>query len=236
MSEPLRLLCDEMLGRLARYLRAAGHDTALASGGTQDRDLLQRARDEHRRFLTCDRRIAEHKAAAGIALILPRGSLDASAAALTAALGVDWLHAPFTRCLVDNEPLVPRAASHEARVPRDVPVPEARHCPACGRIYWAGSHHRRMRARLAAWAGGHFHPTGTRTGARAPSIIRILHAAQSRHRPARDSRPRRHSLATFPEEQCVDLLSPPSRRARLRSSPSLRLPLRRMPIPPSRSP
>ncbi len=165
MTPPLCLLCDEMLGRLARYLRAAGYDTALASGGAQDRELLRRARQEHRVFVTCDRRIGEHKAAHGIALILPRGSLDASAAALTATLGIDWLRAPFTRCLVDNTALEAVPAPDHPRVPRDVPVPEARHCPACGRVYWAGSHHRRMRARLLAWAGGHFPLPAAHAGA-----------------------------------------------------------------------
>jgi uncharacterized protein with PIN domain len=156
MSDELHLLCDEMLGRLARYLRAAGHDTALASGGVQDRDLLAQAHREARRFLTRDRRIAEHKAAAGVAIILPRGSLDATAAALHARIGVDWLHAPFTRCLVDNTPLVTVPQSRADAVPRDVAARDARHCPACGRIYWAGSHHRRMRERLSAWADGRY--------------------------------------------------------------------------------
>ncbi|RFA27009.1 hypothetical protein CAI21_15770 [Alkalilimnicola ehrlichii] len=35
-----RLLCDEMLLRLARWLRAAGYDTALAVSGMQDRAVF----------------------------------------------------------------------------------------------------------------------------------------------------------------------------------------------------
>ena len=147
----MRFLCDEMLGRLARYLRAAGHDTTQAAGGAPDGVLLAQARSEGRRFLTCDTRIVLHKAAAGVAVVLPRGTPDELARALSAAVAIDWLHRPFTRCLVDNTPLVAAGASDRARIPADVPVATARVCPRCGRAYWAGSHHRRMLARLSAW-------------------------------------------------------------------------------------
>jgi uncharacterized protein with PIN domain len=138
-----------MLGRLARYLRAAGYDTELASGGVADAELLRRARDERRVFLTRDALVAEHKAAAGVAIVLPRGDLDEMADALRQRLGVDWLHRPFTRCLVDNARLVP--TSDDDDCPADVPSAEALRCPTCARVYWAGSHHRRMLARLRGW-------------------------------------------------------------------------------------
>ena len=41
----MKLLCDEMLKGLARWLRAAGHDTELAEDGTSDRALINHARD-----------------------------------------------------------------------------------------------------------------------------------------------------------------------------------------------
>jgi uncharacterized protein with PIN domain len=43
-------------------------------------------------------------------------------------------------------------------------VGDARRCPACERIYWPGSHHRRMRARLEAWAAGAFDLPGAARG------------------------------------------------------------------------
>ena len=36
----MRFLCDEMLVKLARLLRAAGYDTYLAAGGEKDEQLL----------------------------------------------------------------------------------------------------------------------------------------------------------------------------------------------------
>lgn len=152
----MRFLCDEMLGRFARYLRAAGYDTLLAAGGAPDRELLALAHRDHRHFITCDRRIVLHKAAAGTALILSHSALDAAASRVTAALAIDWLYRPFTRCLVDNALLVAIMPRQLPNLPGDVSSEAARHCPNCGRVYWAGSHYRRMRQRLVAWAAGDF--------------------------------------------------------------------------------
>jgi len=63
MSSTPSFLCDEMLGRLCRYLRAAGYDALLANGGRSDADLLRQCGEEGRYFLTQDRLVQEHKAA-----------------------------------------------------------------------------------------------------------------------------------------------------------------------------
>lgn len=148
-----RFLCDEMLARLCRYLRAAGYDAALARGGVLDRVLLQQCREEARRFLTLDRRVGEHKAAAGVALILPTSRLDDQAQILASAFGLDWLSRAFTRCILDNTPLLPATAGQRARFAwlPDGEIEPVAACPGCGRVYWRGSHYRRMRERLEAW-------------------------------------------------------------------------------------
>lgn len=151
---PPRFLCDEMLGRLARYLRAAGYDTALAAPGSPDRDLLQQAIAEGRQFLTCDRLILTHRAARGVACLLVPGPLDALAGALRARFAIDWLHAPFTRCLVDNTPLADSDHAAHPDLPPDLAGRTIRRCPACGRRYWFGAHCRRMRLQLERWQTG----------------------------------------------------------------------------------
>jgi len=148
----MRLLCDEMLQGIGRWLRAAGYDTAIASRGADDDDLLAQARADQRVLLTCDRSLAG-RAAPGRVVLLPTESPDAAAAALCQALGIDWLLAPFSRCLLDNTPLRPAGPAALARLPertRAAPGPITV-CPTCGRIYWPGSHVRRMRARLERW-------------------------------------------------------------------------------------
>lgn len=140
-----------MLARLARWLRAAGHDTVLADACAPDAALLARAVEEDRWLLTLDRGILEHRAASGCTLLLPQGPVLEQARWLGERLGLDWLARPFSRCLVDNTPLAPAEKTQLAQVPAPVRAATAEFhaCPECGRIYWAGSHHRRMQAALA---------------------------------------------------------------------------------------
>ncbi|CAN7432620.1 DUF5615 family PIN-like protein [Phenylobacterium sp. LjRoot225] len=144
----MRFLCDEMLLGLARLLRAAGHDTYLAHDGQGDADLLQIARAENRVLVTRDKRLA---AAAHPRAVLVEGrGAYAEAEKLAAMLPIDWRLAPFTRCIVDNTLLREAEAADLARMPqqaRDLPGP-FRACPACGRVYWPGSHVKRLGERL----------------------------------------------------------------------------------------
>jgi len=144
-----------MLGRLCRYLRAAGYDTAAAQPGEPDARLLSRAIAENRRFLTMDRKIMEHKVAQEVATVLPMADLDALAAFMQREFGVDWLHAPFSRCLVDNAELVPASPEDASRAPPESrrEGEELRVCPACRRVYWRGSHVRRMLGHMGRWKG-----------------------------------------------------------------------------------
>ncbi len=157
-----RFLCDAMLGHLARWLRAAGYDTELAPPRAGDRTLLDSARREGRILLTCDRTIPGD---GGRVRHLPMAELSELARILREDLGIDWLRAPFSRCLLDNAELEQVADPATAGIPapaRHLPGPFTR-CPRCGRLFWPGSHVRRMRERLASWY------RGTRKAARRPS-------------------------------------------------------------------
>jgi hypothetical protein len=142
-----------MLAALARWLRAAGYDTALAPPSAPDRSLIDQARTQGRVLVSRDRRLVAE--AAGIeAVLLPDGDLDDQAVALGRVLSLDWRLAPFTRCMMDNTPLRPATAEEIAVMPetsRNWPGP-FRACPCCGRLFWPGSHVRRMAERLERWA------------------------------------------------------------------------------------
>ena len=148
----MRFLCDEMLSGIARWLRAAGYDTATAAPGERDRPLLERAAAEGRIFVTRDRSILQIRTPGQVWLLL-RAGLEPEAREL-AVKGVDWLHAPFTRCLVDNTPLQPASQEDLQRMPEESRVMPGPHrvCPECRRVYWPGSHVRRMLARLERWS------------------------------------------------------------------------------------
>lgn len=142
-----------MLARLARYLRAAGLDTTLAVEFASDAQILRKAIDEDRWLLTSDRKITEHKAAKGHVIQLPFGSLDIQAAVLSGQFDIDWLSRAFTRCLLDNTLLQSATPEYALQVPADARQPEEELlvCPACNRVYWRGSHYRRMLKKLESW-------------------------------------------------------------------------------------
>jgi uncharacterized protein with PIN domain len=150
---PARLLCDEMLGGLARWLRAAGYDTQLAAVGQNDDDVVACSRREGRTIITLDRGLAKRDGASRI-LRLDSPDLDRQAMQLKATLGIDWLRSPFTRCMIDNTPLVELEGGRLDRLPLAalrLPGP-FRECPTCGRTYWPGSHAKRILHRLEGWA------------------------------------------------------------------------------------
>ncbi len=149
-----------MLERLARWLRAAGLDVASAEGTAPDAALRRRAAAEGRVLLTRDRRLAESCAAAchRVRAAAPLAQL----AEVAAAFGLAPLVLRFSRCLVCNAELRPAAAGEapappptpaDARRPAVPPTGPLWRCPVCGRVYWEGSHTRRMRRALARAAG-----------------------------------------------------------------------------------
>lgn len=152
-EETIRLFCDAMLASLARWLRAAGYDTGLATVSAMDRAVLDACLAQSRILVTRDQHLAAHAPGGIRVVLLAVDGLDAQAAELAVALGIDWTCAPFTRCLLDNTPLREATPDERMRVApraRDLPGP-FRACPACGRVYWPGSHVRRMQARLEQW-------------------------------------------------------------------------------------
>jgi uncharacterized protein len=147
-ADPPPILVDAMLGRLAKWLRLAGYDTAYWRDGS-DEALIDRAQAEGRLIVTRDRQLAGRR---GVhALFISAEALDAQIAEARAALGGD--PQPFTRCPECNAPLADLA--REAA--RDLVPPyvwntqtEFRLCPGCGRVYWKGTHWPAVQARLEA--------------------------------------------------------------------------------------
>jgi len=155
----VRLLCDEMLMRLGRWLRAAGYDTAIAGQGASDRDIVDQAVSEERVLITCDRKMEERRLARGRLVVLESQGLHAQAREIANILAIDWTWRPFSRCLVCNSILVQGEAHHLAKVPDNSreQLEQVFYCPACGKVFWHGSHVARMRRKLLAWKKTHEH-------------------------------------------------------------------------------
>lgn len=148
-----------MLGRLARWLRVLGFDAAY-DAEAPDAELVRRASREDRVFLTRDRHLLRELRPARAIEIQSDVPLEQLAQVVSA---MD-LRAPvelFTRCMLCNTQLrdipVEERGELVPHASRDLTGP-ARRCDTCGRVYWLGSHARRMRESieraLPGWLAG----------------------------------------------------------------------------------
>lgn len=143
-----------MLVKVARWLRTAGHDAATAHPGEPDDRVLARAIVEDRILLTRDRGLLARRNGAGRVLLITGDRMHDQVRSLSRHVAVDWLSAPFSRCILCNVPVVPVGPSLAGRLPprvRDGALP-AWSCPDCDRLYWPGGHERRMRETLKTFA------------------------------------------------------------------------------------
>ncbi len=142
----MRLLCDHMLGSLARWLRFMGYDTAYPRP-IPDRELVALARKEERILVTRDKELAARVPGA---IQVRSDDLEGQIREVAAALPLRLVD-PLSRCSLCNTVLEPAAIDEvRDRVPEGV---RSRHhefwrCTTCGRVYWKGSHWDKMIERL----------------------------------------------------------------------------------------
>ena len=151
MRSTWRFAADATLGKLGRDLRSAGFDT-LCQHQSRDVDFLDTI-DGGRVILTRTRLLKLRFKARPLVFIRHNDPFQ-QMKQVVRELNLGWCDVNlFSRCLVCNQNLYP--VDREA-VTGLVPAYVWQHhptfytCGKCGRIYWAGSHHERMRRRLAA--------------------------------------------------------------------------------------
>lgn len=146
-----RYIADEMLIRLARWMRMAGQDVSNPPAGSDDSRLIEVALKERRILLTRDRLLARRCEKAGAGCILVRSSeLDEQLLQLKEA-GLALELSPV-RCTLCNGII----EEVEGSDPCDSTKPEettAWRCEVCGKIYWRGTHWPRIRERLGGKDG-----------------------------------------------------------------------------------
>jgi len=141
-----RFAADAMLGRLARWLRVLGFDTVHIPD-VDDHDLVALADREGRILLTRDRHLVTYLRPRN-SLLLQSLSPHEQLLEVAEACGIGMAEDLFTRCMVCNTELRQATEQEVATLVPDKararPGPFLR-CPGCGRVYWPGSHTRRMR-------------------------------------------------------------------------------------------
>jgi uncharacterized protein len=140
-----RFLADRMLGKLARWLRILGYDTAylpqLSPAG-----VMSEGRRQQRLILTRDTRLLRRKDAPPF-IFVQSDHFREQLQQIVDTLHLDPLRALLTRCLECNQTLmeVTKAEVRE-RVPEYVwqTQSEFRRCPECHRLYWGATHRDRV--------------------------------------------------------------------------------------------
>lgn len=140
-----RFVADVHLGTLARYLRLLGFDTAY-DDHTGDSELVRRSVAERRILLSRDVGLLKHKVlmhAHYVRATDPECQLEE----IVHALDLGPRIKPFTRCMRCNGRLRRvSVASVAGQVPgwlRDT-VRHIAQCGSCSRLYWPGTHFKRL--------------------------------------------------------------------------------------------
>ena len=141
----LRFVADAHLGRLAAYLRMAGFDTAYRRD-YQDEELASVSANEKRILLTRDRGLLKRNIVTRGYCVRATNSRQQFAEVLQ-RFDLAEAVAPFQRCVHCNELLQParkELVSDRLQPETKQYFEEFNTCPGCHRVYWKGSHYRRM--------------------------------------------------------------------------------------------
>ena len=147
---PPTFIADVMLGRLTKWLRLLGTDTAYAPN-LSSTGLVRRAVAERRILLTRNQRLLRRS---GLPphLDIHADHFRAQLREVFDAFHLDWSSRLFARCCRCNEPLT---AVQKAAVRHDVPFyvfqtqSAFSRCAVCQRIYWPATHVEQIKQELA---------------------------------------------------------------------------------------
>lgn len=139
-------IVDSMLGRLARWLRILGFDTWYFRK-IDDQALLALQAETGRILLTRDTHLVRCRGVGPHLLVRSDGWED-QLREVVKALGLKIrTEKTLTRCILCNRPLetlTPEEA--RGRIPDYVASSTSffRECGSCGKVYWAGTHRKKM--------------------------------------------------------------------------------------------
>jgi uncharacterized protein with PIN domain len=148
----VKFVVDGMLGRLARWLRLTGHDVAYANESPfvtqQDEALMEKAEKEGAILITSDKGLYRRARRRGLrAVLIQAGDLLGQLVEVSRAVPELEIDLENSRCPVCNGELE-EVNREEVRGAVPDTVFEAHEifwrCVSCGKIYWEGSHWKRI--------------------------------------------------------------------------------------------
>ena len=146
----MKFICDDNLGKLAKYLRILGFDTSFDEN-IDDAALLRAASSEKRFILSRDHKLTSRTIPNGIMILSDDNPLDQL---LNVIKGLELKIDPeglFDRCSRCNQ--ICRVVDKK-RISQEVfPFILKTHdiikqCPLCNRFYWKGSHYKALLRKL----------------------------------------------------------------------------------------
>ena len=148
----MKFILDNMFGKLAKFLRAAGYDTVYIKHNEREK-LIPLAVSEQRILITKDSKIKNPDIKIHF---LVENDLNEQIKNVVKNFELDYKNA-FTLCVECNKPLakVPKE-SIKAKVPERVfsTMDEFYSCENCGRVFWPGTHYDKIMKKLKEFIGG----------------------------------------------------------------------------------
>jgi uncharacterized protein with PIN domain len=143
----MKLLCDQMLGSLAKWLRILGFDTFFANDEMADDDLLHIATIENRTIISRDKELIIKGKKKKINVIeIKNTDIDKQLNQVINLIKVDK-KLVLSRCTICNTKLKTIGKIKvEGKVPRKVFDNNDKFwfCNKCEKFYWAGSHYEKI--------------------------------------------------------------------------------------------
>ena len=143
----MKILCDQMLGTLAKWLRILGFDTFYANAEMSDEDLLNIAKGENRTIFTRDKELIISGKKKNLNFIaIETTDLDLQLNQVLKHVNIDE-KSILSRCTLCNTVLdTIEKNKAQGKIPSKVFENNEKFwfCSKCNKFYWMGSHYNEM--------------------------------------------------------------------------------------------